>query len=886
MAQAFALSGTNLISFDTANPTSTSTTSIGPIAAGETLVGIDFRPQNGQLYALGVNATTNTATLYLITPRTGLTTIVGGSSGQIAFTTDGVTPVDLPDPSAGWSFDFNPLIDRIRVSAGALNFRVDPNTGRPIDGDNGGVATTGTNPDGPINGGTTTVNGVAYTNNVANATATTLYTLDGNSNSLFIQTPANSGTQTSGMAVTLNGATLDFNSINGFDIPAGVNVAVSSSPVTTGSALAVLNVGGSTGLYSINLVNAQATFVGNVGGGLTAVQGFAIQNDYGGIPALAINADGTNLVRFNTATPGTTTTIALAPASPGERLVAIDYRPQTGQLFGVGIDATANTGTLYLIDPQSGSLTPIGTTGQIAFVDAGGNPVDLPDPASAGYGMDFDPATDRVRVTTSTGLNFRINSDTGAPVDGNLGGAVAVAGTNPDGAINGSGSAGVSAAAYTNSYAGTSVRTAYTLDSILDTLFIQDSPNSGTETSGHVVTLGGSPLDFTSVNGFDIPPFVAVNTSGAPAFGFGYAALTVGGTPGLYKINLATGEATLLGALGSSFGGLTIANAPFTDLVVSGTQGEDIIGVPSAPFVAIDALGGIDTVNFGFALTDATVTYAGNKVIIETASQHIEVTGVERYVFTDGLVDNNDGSWLIDDLFYYSQNHDVWNAHVDADFHYNVVGWQEGRDPSAFFSIKTYLAVNPDVKAAAVNPLTHYDSVGWQEGRIPSLVFGTTEYLDANPDVKAAGMNPLFHFLAVGAGEGRLPIAPTEYLAPNGFDYVFYLQNNPDVAAAGIDPFFHFQVVGWTEGRDPNELFDIAGYLAAYTDVAAANINPLDHYHVIGFKEARDPSVNFDTFAYRSAYPDVAAANIDPLVHFLDIGRHEGKSAFADGVFG
>jgi hypothetical protein len=38
---AYALSGTNLLAFDTANPTTTTTTAITGITTGETLVGID-----------------------------------------------------------------------------------------------------------------------------------------------------------------------------------------------------------------------------------------------------------------------------------------------------------------------------------------------------------------------------------------------------------------------------------------------------------------------------------------------------------------------------------------------------------------------------------------------------------------------------------------------------------------------------------------------------------------------------------------------------------------------------------------------------------------------------------------------------------------------------
>ena len=55
------------------------------------------------------------------------------------------------------------------------------------------------------------------------------------------------------------------------------------------------------------------------------------------------------------------------------------------------------------------------------------------------------------------------------------------------------------------------------------------------------VALNGSRLDFTSVNGFDIPSGVKVAASGSPAFVFGLAALTVAGVTSLYAINLGTG---------------------------------------------------------------------------------------------------------------------------------------------------------------------------------------------------------------------------------------------------------------------------------------------------------------------------------------------------------
>jgi hypothetical protein len=327
---------------------------------------------------------------------------------------------------------------------------------------------------------------------------------------------------------------------------------------------------------------------------------------------------------------------------------------------------------------------------------------------------------------------------------------------------------------------------------------------------------------------------------------------------------------------------LDFANALL--FITSGTAGDDNIVAQAGH--AIVAGTGSDTLTLGFALTDATVTFAGNSVLIESGSNHVVANGVETFVFTDGTVQNNDGSPLVDDLFYYSRNHDVWLAHVDADAHYNASGWHEGRDPNAFFSTNFYFLLNPDVQAAGINPLGHYDAVGWQEGRIGSIDFNGTQYRAVNGDVAAANIDPLAHFLGSGAQEGRVPFGVRELFTGSGFDYVYYLRNNPDVAASGVDPLWHFQTVGWTEGRNPNALFDVSGYLAAYPDVAAAHINPFDHYNQSGWHEGRDPSVNFDTASYLAAYPDVAAAGVNPLYHYLVAGIHEGRSAFADGVFG
>ena len=643
-APMYAVSGNMLLRFDTASPTViSSTVPITNISAGETLVGIDFRTQNGLLYGLGVNATADTATLYAISVRTGFAGVVG-TTGSIAFTTDGTTVVDFPDPATvGYGFDFNPAVDRLRVVAGSLNFRANPNTGLGVDGDNGGAVTPGTNPDGSTN---ITVDAAGYTNNQPNnGNITTLYTLDAASNRLFIQNPPNAGTQTLGQIVTLGGNPLDFTTINGFDIPAGVNAPASNAAVTTGSGFAALNVGGTTALYSINLVNAVATLIGNIGNGTTAVQGVAVQSDLGGFPAVSMNAAGTNLIRFNTSTPGTNTTQAITVASlaAGEQLVGIDFRPQTGQLYGLAINATANTGTVYIVDPQSGALTVVGTQGGIAFVAADGvTPVDFPDPAVSGYGIDFNPTVDRLRVVTSTGLTFRINQTNGTPVDGNLNSGTPP-GVNTDGNINGSGVTGVSGAAYTNSFGQSltgGVTTLYTLDGITNGLYIQNPPNAGTQTVPLGITVGGNQLDFTDINGFDLSPGVRVSASNAAATGVGYAVLTVAGATRLYSINLANGVTTDLGAVGAgttALAGFTLADRfdpqPSTTTIISDNPEPSVVGQTVTVVYSVATSGGTPTGNVVVTISGGAETCTGtvaagqcNLVLTSTGTRLITAT--------------------------------------------------------------------------------------------------------------------------------------------------------------------------------------------------------------------------------------------------------------------
>jgi hypothetical protein len=555
--RAFVLRGDNsIVAIDVANPTAAGTPiPIAGLNAGDTLVGIDFRPMNGFLYGLAFNSGAGTVQLYAISHRTGQATPIG-ATGTFVFG-DGSTPVQLFGPSFG--FDFIPTTDRIRVVTSAgLNFRIDPNTGAFVDGDHGGAAgsVSGLNMDGPISGGTTQAHAAAYTNNQQNATVTTLYTLDSATNSLYIQNPPNAGTQTLGKTVTLNGGpTIDFTSATGFDILPGVN-AITSNAVVAGVGYAALMVGGTARLYTIDLSNGSATLVGPIGDGTTAIHGLALQGESapGGLPAIA-HTTGNQLIGFNTASLGTSTTFTVSLVG-GESLVGIDWRPQTGQLFGMGFDPANGTGsaTLYRIDPQNGFATVIGAPGGIA--DGTGNPVSLA--GASTFGFDFDPAADRIRIVTNNGINARYhpNSSVLSGLD------TAISGLPP-------GSTGVVGAAYTNSYGqvpGGGVTTLYTLDAASDRLFIQNPPDGGTQTLGVDITFNGVALDLSDANGFDIPAGVSVSTPNSAAVGRAFVTEPQAGFSVLWRIDLATGAATNLGATAGAgvISGLTVGDGPPT----------------------------------------------------------------------------------------------------------------------------------------------------------------------------------------------------------------------------------------------------------------------------------------------------------------------------------
>ena len=73
--------------------------------------------------------------------------------------------------------------------------------------------------------------------------------------------------------------------------------------------------------------------------------------------------------------------------------------------------------------------------------------------------------------------------------------------------------------------------------------------------------------------------------------------------------------------------------------LLAGTPGDDTFeSLPGGE--RIDAGSGNDTITFNFKLIDATIIFDDDKVIIDGPSSHTVLTGFEKFVFTDGTVDN------------------------------------------------------------------------------------------------------------------------------------------------------------------------------------------------------------------------------------------------------
>ncbi len=215
------------------------------LAAGESLVGIDFRVARGVLYGLS-----SAGRLFTIDTRSGAASPVGSAP-----------PVALNGRLFG--FDFNPAADRIRVvSDTGQNLRLHPDTGALASADPD-LAAAGAAAAKPV------LAGAAYTYNKKNDKLTTNYAIDFARGWLVTQGSVE------GVEPVVSPNTGRIADVGPLGTGPVDDVAFDIADIDN-TALAALRKDGRTRLYLLDLASGKATLLGTVGDG-RPLRGLAIE---------------------------------------------------------------------------------------------------------------------------------------------------------------------------------------------------------------------------------------------------------------------------------------------------------------------------------------------------------------------------------------------------------------------------------------------------------------------------------------------------------------------------------------------------------------------------------------------------------------------------------
>jgi Domain of unknown function (DUF4394) len=215
------------------------------------------------------------------------------------------------------------------------------------------------------------------------------------------------------------------------------------------------------------------------------------------------------LISFNARNPDRIRNIqAISGLASGVTLRGIDFRPATGDLYGVGSDSV-----VYRVNPRTG----------IAVAEG---PAFAPALSGNSFGVDFNPTVDKIRVVSDAGQNLRLNVDEGTVLSADKD-------LNP-------GTPQVVAAGYTNS-SFTATKPAATqlfvVDAARDQLLLQNPPNDGT-------------LTMPKRLGVDVGPQTGLDIAGADNTGYLATSTPRSRGPNLYRVDVTTGKTRQLGRIG------------------------------------------------------------------------------------------------------------------------------------------------------------------------------------------------------------------------------------------------------------------------------------------------------------------------------------------------
>ncbi|MFJ4871417.1 DUF4394 domain-containing protein [Streptomyces sp. NPDC088757] len=220
------------------------------------------------------------------------------------------------------------------------------------------------------------------------------------------------------------------------------------------------------------------------------------------------------LVGFDVHDPADTWSLGKVSGLAGDgKIVGIDFRVQNGKLYGIG-----DKGGVYTLDDKATAVK----VSQLTITLKGKH-----------FGVDFNPAANRLRVISDTGQNLRHNiDDPAAPRTTTADGTLTNPTTPPSTAL------GVTGAAYTNNdLDAATATTLFDVDTANDRVSLQSPANAGT-----LAPTGGLGVNAGPSAGFDIYYKTPDRTN------HGFAALNTDNKQRFYKVDLLTGKATLIGA--------------------------------------------------------------------------------------------------------------------------------------------------------------------------------------------------------------------------------------------------------------------------------------------------------------------------------------------------
>lgn len=577
LGDALALTSDNrLLSFNRAVPASgpfafRTGVNISGLRAGEDVIGIDHRPVDGLLYAVGNLG--GAGRIYTVNPASGFATVVADINVALGGSSFGV--------------GFKPTTDQIRiVSSGSQNLAVNPLTGEAVVMTN--LSRDGAAPaPAPRVGATATAS--AFTNALAGVASTVHFALDTASDVLVtvreaaafpdvVNNPQGELINVPSAAVpgTLG---VDASSVNGFDI----------DPMS-GIAFAALLVGSESALYSIDLTAGTVTKLALLGGGTVAMEGLAMVPPTGPFIYGVIDDAGQKLVKFSPTYPGTFLPFTGVAGSPDRVAIMVGASPIAGTVMGMDFHVVAGAPDLlfalvrdgsedkvYLIDTATGAATLQVTLA--ASPDDPTNPYAAP-LGGAIFGIDFSPtvalAAASLRLVTDTELNVRANAVSGETfTDSNL-----VANSVPNPNLQ------IAALAFTNNVSGAESTRAYVIDQNgsdnqgrLGILGVDPNPSISTENpaNGNVVNVDdstqlvdpfldalsivpGSKLNFDIIGPNNLLPFASIKVGDSPD--------ATNPATQLFRVSLSSGAGTVLGPIGDGSKdvlGLSILLEPLGD---------------------------------------------------------------------------------------------------------------------------------------------------------------------------------------------------------------------------------------------------------------------------------------------------------------------------------